>query len=68
MLSSTALGSSASTSAADAVIEEILQEISVPMAVLEEAKRRRELVLSIAMQHDAARECLRLRFGRARDS
>jgi hypothetical protein len=43
MSSSTALQSSVSTSAADAALAEILTEISVPMAVLEEAKRRREL-------------------------
>lgn len=43
------------SSAADAALEEILREIAVPMPVLEEAKRRRKLVLGIAMEHGAAR-------------
>jgi hypothetical protein len=41
--------------AADRVLEQILREISVPMAVLEEAKRRRDYVREIAMHHPAAR-------------
>ncbi len=41
---------------ADAALNEILQEISVPMAVLEEARRRRDRVLAIAEEHDAARD------------
>lgn len=41
---------------ADAVIHEILDEIAVPLAVINEAKTRRKLVLDIAMTHDAARD------------
>lgn len=41
---------------ADAALEEILKEISVPMPVLEEARRRRDRVLAIAEEHDAARK------------
>jgi hypothetical protein len=41
---------------ADAALEEILKEISVPLAVLEEARRRRDRVLKIAEEHDAARD------------
>lgn len=41
---------------ADAALDEILHEISVPMAVLEEARRRRDRVLTIAEEHDAARD------------
>ena len=41
---------------ADAALDEILHEISVPMAVLEEARRRRDRVLAIAEEHDAARD------------
>lgn len=39
----------------DGVLREILNEIAVPLTVLGEAKRRRNLVLEIAMEHDAAR-------------
>jgi hypothetical protein len=45
-----------SSTPADAALAEILQEISVPMAVLEEARRRRDRVLAIAEKHDAARD------------
>lgn len=45
-----------SSSAADPALAEILKEISVPMPVLEEAKRRRDRVLVIAEEHDAARD------------
>jgi hypothetical protein len=41
---------------ADHVLEEIRKEIAVPLPVLKEAKRRRDLVLEIAMLHDAARD------------
>lgn len=49
--------STASTSPADAALAEILGEIGVPRPVLKEAKTRRDLVLEIAMDHDAARDC-----------
>ena len=39
----------------DGVLQEILKEIAVPLPVLAEAKRRRDLVLTIAMEHEAAR-------------
>ncbi|MCW3020023.1 MAG: hypothetical protein JWN10_2331 [Solirubrobacterales bacterium] len=39
----------------DGVLQEILKEIAVPVSVLAEAKRRRDLVLTIAMEHKAAR-------------
>jgi hypothetical protein len=42
-------------SAGDAALQEILREIAVPEAVLDEAKRRRTIVLEAAMEHDAAR-------------
>jgi hypothetical protein len=42
-------------SAGDAALDEILREIAVPAAVLDEAKRRRNLVLEAAMEHQAAR-------------
>jgi hypothetical protein len=45
-----------STSAANAALTEILKEISVPIEVLKEARRRRNLVLRIAEEHDAARD------------
>src|SRR5215469_4208238 len=41
---------------ADAALDEILREISVPLAVLEEARRRRDRVLVIAEEHDAAHD------------
>jgi hypothetical protein len=41
---------------ADEALGEILKEISVPMAVLEEARRRRDRVLVIAEEHEAARD------------
>lgn len=47
---------SSSTSAADAALTEILKEISVPIDVMEEARRRRDRVLKIAEEHDAARD------------
>ncbi|MGA8746447.1 MAG: hypothetical protein WB507_11360 [Solirubrobacterales bacterium] len=40
----------------DVALAEILEEIAVPMAVLEEARRRRDQVLAIAESHDAARD------------
>jgi hypothetical protein len=43
------------TCPANGVLETILQEIAVPDAVLDEAKRRRDLVLEISMEHEAAR-------------
>lgn len=43
------------TAAADSALAEILTEISVSMAVLKEARRRRDLVLALAEEHDAAR-------------
>jgi hypothetical protein len=49
--------STPSTSPADAALAEILGEIGVPRPVLKEAKTRRDLVLEIAMDHDAARDC-----------
>ena len=45
----------ASNSPADAALEAILQEIAVPKAVLTEARHRRDLVLELAMTHEAAR-------------
>jgi len=47
--------STESTSAADAALSDILAEIAVPQPVLDEAKKRRNLVLDIAIEHDAAR-------------
>lgn len=47
--------STGSTSPADDALSGILREIAVPRAVLDEARRRRDLVLDIAMEHDAAR-------------
>jgi hypothetical protein len=44
------------TAPANAALAEILRETSVPIAVLEEARRRRDRVLRIAETHDAARE------------
>jgi hypothetical protein len=44
-----------STSAADAALADILDEIGVPRPVLTEARNRRDLVLDIAMEHEAAR-------------
>jgi hypothetical protein len=41
---------------ADATLDEILYEVSVQMALLEEARRRRDRVLTIAEEHDAARD------------
>lgn len=41
--------------AADTALKQILREIAVPKAVLDEAKFRRELVLEIGLQHQAAR-------------
>lgn len=41
---------------ADDVLGDILKEIAVPRDVLEEAKSRRNLVLQIAMKHEAARD------------
>ncbi len=40
----------------DSVLQEILKEIAVPMPVLAVAKSRRDLVLAIAMEHQAARD------------
>jgi hypothetical protein len=45
-----------SVSAADIALAQILEEISVPMPVLEEAKSRRNRILAIAEEHDAARD------------
>jgi hypothetical protein len=59
MPTSSTIYASRSSSAVDAALAEILREIAVPMAVLEEAKKRRELVLTIAMRHDAARAAFR---------
>lgn len=44
-----------SSRAAASVLRSILDEISVPMPVLREARARRDLVLSIASGHDAVR-------------
>jgi hypothetical protein len=46
---------SSGSSAAASVLRSILDEISVPMAVLKEARARRDRVLSIAYGHDAVR-------------
>lgn len=51
-----AIPTAGSKSATDVVLGEILREIAVPSDVLQEAKKRRDLVLSIAVEHDAARE------------
>ena len=56
MYSDSARSSGSSSVGADEALEEIRREISVPMAVLEEARRRRQRVLSIAEEHDAARD------------
>jgi hypothetical protein len=40
---------------ADDVLRSVLRQIAVPMKVLEEARTRRNLVLELAMKHDAAR-------------
>jgi hypothetical protein len=56
MSSSSAVQAQGSLSPADIALDEILNEISVPMPVLEEARRRRDRVLSIAEEHDAARD------------
>jgi hypothetical protein len=45
----------ASAAPADDALGEILREIGVPRPILDEAKRRRDLVLAIAMEHEAAR-------------
>ena len=50
-----ALQSQTSSTASDDVLASILQEIAVPPEVLDEARRRRDLVLTIAMRHEAAR-------------
>jgi len=42
-------------SAADKELGEILKEISVPLDVMAEARKRRDLVLELALQHEAAR-------------
>jgi hypothetical protein len=47
---------SGSRAPAETVIKEILDEIAVPRDVLEEAKKRRNLVLEIAGQHPAGRK------------
>lgn len=47
---------SGSKAPAEAVIEEILDEIAVPKDVLQEAKKRRNLVLGIAGKHPAGRK------------
>ncbi len=52
---STALLRSAGSSSAAPVLRSILTEISVPLDVLKEARVRRDLVLSIALAHPAAR-------------
>lgn len=46
---------SGSPTPADHVLGDILKEIAVPRDVLEEARKRRDLVLGIAMRHQAAR-------------
>src|SRR5580765_7245862 len=56
MYSDSARESGSSVVGADDALEEIRREISVPMAVLEEARRRRDRVLAIAEEHDAARD------------
>src|SRR5689334_19193572 len=43
------------SSAANRVLRSILDEISVPLAVLEEARSRRNRVLSVAANHPAVR-------------
>jgi hypothetical protein len=47
---------SGSKTPAETVIEEILDEIAVPKDVLDEAKKRRNLVLEIAGRHPAGRQ------------
>jgi hypothetical protein len=44
-----------SATAADAALAEILAEIAVPRPVLDEAKKRRNLALELAMRHQASR-------------
>lgn len=46
-------------SAGDAALEAIRREISVPREILQEARHRRELVLTAAMEHPAARAAYR---------
>jgi hypothetical protein len=54
-MSNAAIHERASRAVADGPLREILREISVPLGVLAEARRRRDLVLDIAMEHPAAR-------------
>ena len=56
MHSDPARQSGATPFGADEALKEILQEISVPMPVLQEARRRRGRVLEIAEEHAAARD------------
>lgn len=54
-MSTLATRSTGSSIPADDVLGDILKEIAVPIDVLKEAKSRRNLVLEIAMKHEAAR-------------
>ncbi len=54
-MSQLATQSTGSSIPADDVLRDILKHIAVPIEVLREAKGRRNLVLEIAMKHDAAR-------------
>lgn len=56
-MSTFATRSPGSSTPADDVLDDILKEIAVPVNVLKEAKDRRNLVLQIAMKHEAARAC-----------
>lgn len=55
-MTSFATRSVGSSTQADEALQAILREIAVPKAVLIEARDRRDLVLDIAMEHDAARD------------
>jgi hypothetical protein len=58
-MSSPAEGSNGKKTPSETVIEEILDEIRVPKPILDEAKKRRDLVLKVADAHAAGREPFR---------
>ncbi len=55
-MTSVAARSAGSKPPVDTVLHDILKEVAVPLAVVDEAKNRRKLALEIAMSHEAARE------------
>src|SRR5688500_10020588 len=58
-MSTSATQSARTEAPAENEIEAILSEIAVPIDVLREARKRRELVLAIAAEHDASRSGFR---------